>query len=150
MRSWRNWPRPAHNWQQRAKRLCFCVFSPPLTQRNIPQKMVPTYTTKADLPELISANLIIPHMRALRLVFGWLEFQVGWQLTLTPIWLWSSLPFDSLASHNGYPQVDFLRGVPARGDYDEWNRATEAMELEIKGKYNIMLRKPIFPQIAMS
>ena len=46
--------------------------------------------------------------------------------------------------------MDFLRGVSARRDYDEWNRATETMELEIKGKYNIMLRKPIFPQIAMS
>lgn len=69
---------------------------------------------------------------------------------LTTTWLWSSLSFDCLASHNGYPQVDFLRAVPAHGDYDKWNRATEAMELEIKGKDNIMLRKPIFPQIAMS
>lgn len=34
--------------------------------------------------------------------------------------------------------------VPVCVDYDKWNRATEAMQLEIKGKDNVMFGKPIF------
>lgn len=59
----------------------------------------------------------------------------------------SFLSFDRRSSHNKYSQVNFLMCMPLCGDCDKWNRMTEAMQPEIKGKDNAMFREPIFPKL---